>query len=199
MNINNLQPLIPASIYAQLPDTIRVYNLTTPLRLAHFLSQCFVESGGFKVFVENLNYSAQGLLKTWPTRFNQATAQEFARQPQRIANRVYANRMGNGNEASNHGWLYRGRGAIQLTGRDNYRLFDLTVNDDILNNPDLVATKYSIMSAGWFWQRNNLNSLADKGSTSTNVAEVTKRVNGGTHGLQDRLNAFNRFFKALNS
>jgi putative chitinase len=149
------------------------------------------------VLYENLNYSAAGLLKVFPSYFNATTAVQFARKPQLIANRVYANRIGNGNEASGEGWNYRGRGYLQVTGRANYKAFSEYIGEDCEKHPDLVATKYPLDSAIWFFDRNKLWTLCDKGEE--NVPIVSRRVNGGTNGLQDRLNKFRSFMKYLNS
>jgi putative chitinase len=149
------------------------------------------------VLYENLNYSAAGLLKVFPRYFNPTTAKQFERKPQLIANKVYANRIGNGNEASGDGWNYRGRGYLQVTGRANYKAFSEYIGEDCEKNPDLVATKYPLDSALWFFDRNKLWTLCDKGEE--NVPIVSKRVNGGTNGLQDRLNKFRSFIKYLNS
>jgi putative chitinase len=145
------------------------------------------------VFTENLNYSAEGLLKTFPKYFNAETAAASARKPERIANRVYANRMSNGNEESGDGWKFRGRGCIQLTGRANYTAYDQAVPENVLENPDLVAGALALDSAGWFWKTNGLNKIADAGD----VTAVTKRVNGGTHGLADRQSRYSALIALL--
>jgi putative chitinase len=195
MNLNKLQHIIPANVYDELLKNN--VNISSNFRLAHFLSQVAHESGNFKTLYENLNYSASGLLKVFPRYFTPATAQIYARKPEMIANRVYANRMGNGPETSKMGYLYRGRGYLQLTGRSNYYNFGQYVNDDCVANPDLVAKKYPLTSGLWFFDKNNLWSLCDKGEE--NVILITKRVNGGKNGLQDRLNKFRLFMKYLNS
>lgn len=198
MNVEKLKGNIPDNVIEQMPDVISVCNLKTPLRLAHFLAQCSHESGNWKATTENLNYSAAALQSVFRKYFpDEATAAQYARKPEMIANKVYANRMSNGDEASGDGWRFRGRGYIQLTGRNNYSLFNITVREDILENPDLVAEKYPLLSAGWFWDSNNLNDLADKGSTEEDVTAVTKRVNGGTHGLDDRISKFKIYFRLL--
>ena len=166
----------------------RSFNITTPLRLAHFLAQCGHESGGWKAVRENLNYSAKGLMGIFKKYFPTVTlANAYQRQPEMIANKVYANRMGNGPENSGDGYKYRGRGYIQLTGKDNYKKFDATVPEDITNNPDLVATKYPLASAAFFFNSNGLWKICDQGATPAVVTAVTKRVNGGTIGLSDRV------------
>lgn len=198
MKLEALQGHVPANILEQIPSVIEKYKLDTPTRLAHFLAQTNHESGGFKVFSENLNYGAKGLRgifgKYFPT---DELAAQYERKPEKIANKVYANRMGNGDEASGDGYKFRGRGAIQLTGKENYKEFDKTVDDDILANPDLVATKYPLLSAAWFWAKSNLNSVADLGANEETVTKVTKRVNGGTIGLPDRLKHFHEYHKLL--
>jgi putative chitinase len=156
---------------------------------AHFFGQCAHESGGFKVFSENLNYSAQGLngifKKYFPTP---ASTTGYVRKPEKIANRVYAGRMGNGPESSGDGWKFRGRGPIQLTGKSNYTAFATDIGrPDVLTNPDLVTSELAFESALWFFRKNNLFAIADKGVTDAVITQITKRVNGGTHGLDDRL------------
>ena len=193
----NLKGHIPDSVIAQIPDTAAKFGITTPLRLAHFLSQCGHESGGFKAVTENLNYSADGLKKIFPKYFPGNLNESYARNPQKIANKVYSSRMGNGDEASGEGFKFRGRGFIQLTGKSNYMSFDKTVDDDIIANPDLVATKYPLASAAFFFQKNNLWSICDQGATDQVVAAVTKRVNGGHIGLQDRLKHFKEYWELL--
>ena len=193
----NLKGHIPDSVIAQIPDTAAKFGITTPLRLAHFLSQCGHESGGFKAVTENLNYSADGLKKIFPKYFPGNLNESYARNPQKIANKVYSSRMGNGDEASGEGFKFRGRGFIQLTGKSNYMSFDKTVDDDIIANPDLVATKYPLASAAFFFQKNNLWSICDQGATDQVVAAVTKRVNGGHIGLQDRLKHFKEYWGLL--
>jgi putative chitinase len=198
MNLAEINKLLPLEVQQELPNVIRTYKIDTPLRLSHFLAQCAHESGNWKFKVENLNYSAQALQSVFRKYFpNEATASQYARKPERIANFVYANRMENGSPESGDGWRFRGRGYIQLTGRANYRLFNQTVNEDILSTPDLVADKYPLLSAAWFWNTNNLNTLADSGSTREDITKVTRRVNGGTNGLDDRIFKFNQYFNTL--
>jgi putative chitinase len=198
MEIKALETKIPASVLVEIPEVMNKFKIDTPLRLAHFLAQCAHESGGFKFVQENLNYSAQGLMGVFKKYFpNETLAKQFERKPNAIANRVYANRMGNGDFDSGEGSKFKGRGYIQLTGKDNYSAFDKVVSDNILENPDLVATKYPLLSAAWFWNKNNLNALADKGATDLDVTAITKRVNGGTHGLADRITKFKTFKQLL--
>ena len=162
------------------------YKLT-PIRAAHFFAQTAHETGGFKAFSENLNYSAQGLQGIFGKYFPGTLEESYARQPEKITNRVYADRMGNGNEASGDGWKFRGRGALQLTGKANYEAFAKYLgNDEVLKNPDTVATKYAFESAMFFFERNKLWAICDKGINDAAILELTKRINGGTHGLEDR-------------
>lgn len=193
----NLKGHIPDAVIAQIPDTAARFGIKTPLRLAHFLSQCGHESGGFRAVTENLNYSADGLKKIFPKYFPGNINESYARNPQKIANRVYSSRMGNGDEASGEGFKFRGRGYIQLTGKSNYTAFDKTVDDDIIANPDLVATKYPLASAAFFFWKNNLWSICDQGATDQVVTLVTKRVNGGTIGLADRIKHFKEYWSLL--
>ena len=167
----------------------RDYFKMTNSQAAHFFGQCAHESGGFKVFSENLNYSADGLTKIFKKYFpTVASTAGYARKPEKIANKVYANRMGNGPESSGDGWKFRGRGPIQLTGKDNYTAFaDAVGRPDILTNPDIVAGELAFESALWFFRKNGLLVVADKGVTDAVITQITKRVNGGTHGLDDRL------------
>ena len=173
----------------------RGYFKLSNTQAAHFFGQCAHESGNFKVFSENLNYSDKGLngifKKYFPTI---ASTAGYARKPEKIANKVYANRMGNGPEASGDGWKFRGRGPIQLTGKDNYTAFAAAVQrPDVLKNPDLVAGELAFESALWFFRKNGLLAIADKGVTDALITQITKRVNGGTHGLDDRLKKTKQF------
>jgi len=150
LNLEKLKGHVPDAVIAQIPDTAAKFNITTNLRLAHFLAQCGHESGGFKAINENLNYGAKGLLGVFPKYFNAASAAQYERKPEMIASKVYANRMGNGDEASKEGWKFRGRGYIQLTGKSNYTNFTKFIGEDCVANPDLVATKYPLASAAFF-------------------------------------------------
>jgi putative chitinase len=159
----------------------------TPIRAAHFFAQTAHETGGFKAFSENLNYSAQGLQGIFGKYFPGTLEESYARNPEKIANRVYADRMGNGNEASGDGWKFRGRGALQLTGKANYKAFaDYLGKPEIMENPDLVATTYAFESAMFFFDKNKLWSICDQGINDAAILALTKRINGGTHGLEDR-------------
>ncbi len=174
------------------------FQINTPLRLCHFLAQCGHESGNFKAVNENLNYGAKGLRGVFPKYFpTDALAAEYERKPEKIANKIYGGRMGNGPEASGEGYKFRGRGYIQLTGKDNYSAFDKVVAEDITANPDLVATKYPLLSAAWFWNSRKLNEIADKGATDAEVTAITKKVNGGTIGLDDRIKHFKEFYNLV--
>ena len=164
------------------------YFQMTPVRGAHFFGQCFHETGGFSTFTENLNYSPEGLVATFKKYFPivQSTV-GYSRNPQKIANKVYANRMGNGPESSGDGWKYRGRGAIQLTGKDNYTLFAKAIsNPEILTNPDIVSDVYAFESAVFFFNQNHIFTICDGGINDKTILAVTKKVNGGTNGLNDR-------------
>jgi putative chitinase len=195
--LDALKGHIPDSVVSQIPDTAVKFNITTPLRLSHFLAQCGHESGGFKALVENLNYGSKGLLGTFPKYFNVTTAAQYERKPEMIASKVYGGRMGNGVESTKDGWKFRGRGYIQLTGKDNYTAFDKFVTENIIESPELVATKYPLMSAAWFFDKNKLWTVCDKGATTEVVTAVTKRVNGGVIGLVDRIKHFNEYYSLL--
>jgi putative chitinase len=196
--LEKLKGHIPDSVIAQIPDTAAKFNITTPLRLAHFLSQCGHESGGFKAVNENLNYSAKGLMGTFKKYFpTEDLAKRYERKPELIASKVYANRMANGDEASKDGYKFRGRGYIQLTGRDNYTKFSKFIGEDCVAGSDLVATKYPLASAAFFFDSNKLWSICDKGADEATVTAVTKRVNGGTIGLADRLKHFKEYYALL--
>ena len=163
-------------------ETFEKYDISTPKRQAYFIGQCMHESGGFKQLKENLNYSAKGLMATWPSRFPDAdTAEKYERNPEKIANKVYAGRMGNTEDGD--GAKYIGRGLIQLTGKENYANCGSAIGVDLVANPDLLSTpKYAALSAGWFWNRKGLNALADENDLDT----ITKRINGGLIGIADR-------------
>jgi len=195
--LDKLKGHVPDAVIAQIPDTAAKFNITNPLRLAHFLSQCGHESGGFKAVNENLNYSADGLKKIFPKYFPGNLNESYARNPEKIASRVYASRMGNGDEASKEGFKFRGRGYIQLTGKSNYTNFAKFIGEDTIANPDLVATKYPLASAAFFFDSNKLWAICDKGATDAVVTEVTKRVNGGTIGLDDRIKHFKEYYSLL--
>jgi len=198
MDINKLKGHVPDAVIAQIPSVMSTFKIDTALRLSHFLAQCGHESAGFKAIQENLNYGAKGLLGIFKKYFpTEAKALQYERKPEKIANLVYGGRMGNGDEASGDGYKFRGRGYIQLTGKSNYTAFGKAINEDIAANPDLVATKYPLLSAAWFWSSNNLNTLADKGADDASVTAITKRVNGGTIGLPDRIKHFKEYYALL--
>ena len=197
LNIEKLKGHIPDAVLAQIPDTAAKFNITNNLRLAHFLSQCGHESGGFKAVSENLNYSADGLKKIFGKYFPGNLNESYAREPEKIASRVYGNRMGNGDEASKEGYKFRGRGYIQLTGKANYTNFTKFIGEDCVANPDLVATKYPLASAAFFFDSNKLWAICDKGADDATVTAVTKRVNGGTLGLPDRIKHFKEYYNLL--
>ena len=165
--------------------TFEKYEINTPRRQAAFIGQCGHESASFKVLRENLNYSAKGLTATWPSRFpNIEQAMEFERKPERIANKVYGGRADLGNTEDGDGWRFSGKGLIQLTGRNNYKTCGDALGVDLIANPELlIEPEYAALSAGWFWNKRGLNALADNEDWNT----ITKRINGGTHGLQDRI------------
>lgn len=182
------------SFYLPLVETCEKYSIDSPVRTAAFLSQVMHECMDLRVLSENLNYSAAGLLKTFPKYFTTQTAELYKRQPQKIANRVYANRMDNGDEASGDGWKYRGRGCIQLTGKKNYQSFSDSFGFDFILHPDwLTLEKYAMAAAGWYWNERKINAEAD---FKDNVG-VRKLVNGGTIGLQDTVNRYNKYILIL--
>lgn len=197
MNYQNLSQKVNPFVMLELKTIVDKFNISNNLRLAHFLSQCSHESGDFSVLKENLNYSMKGLMSVFHKYFpNEGIAKQYERNPEKIANKVYANRMGNGDEASGDGFKFRGRGYIQLTGHDNYKAFSDFIGEDCVANPDLVATKYPLTSAGFFFSRNKIWDICDKGDTIDVVTMVTKKVNGGTIGLEDRIKKF-RLYNSL--
>ncbi len=198
MNLEKLKGHIPEAVIAQIPAVMEKFQINTPLRLAHFLAQCGHESGGFRLTKENLNYSAKGLMGIFKKYFpTEALAKQYERKPEKIANKVYGGRMGNGPEASGDGAKYCGRGYIQLTGKDNYTAFGKSINEDLTKDPTVVASKYALLSAAWFFNKNGLHKLADGGATDAVVTQITKRVNGGTIGLADRIKHFKEYHALL--
>jgi putative chitinase len=182
------------------PGTMKAamkYYKFTPDRAAHFFAQTAHESGNFKAFSENLNYNAKGLLGIFKKYFpTEDKALQYERKPEKIANLVYASRMGNGDEASGDGWKFRGRGALQLTGKDNYKSFaDYMKKPEIMENPDLVATTYSFESAIFFFDKNKLWAICDQGVNDASILALTKRINGGTHGLDDRKEKTKKYYE----
>jgi putative chitinase len=198
MNLEKLKGHVPDAVLHLIPEVQEKFEVNTVLRLAHFLAQASHESGGFKLVNENLNYGAKGLLGIFPKYFDATSAAAYERKPEKIANKVYGGRMGNGPEATGDGWKFHGRGYIQLTGHDNYAAFAKAIGEDTVANPDLVATKYPLASAAWFWSKNGLNAIADTGAVDEVVVKITKRVNGGIIGLDDRLKHFHEFHNLLN-
>jgi len=212
MNLDRLKGLVPDSVIIQLPAVIDKFGAKTPLRLSHFLAQLAHESGGFTkpVTIENLNYSAQRMADVWPNRYAvdpkakkprkpNALAKKLEKNPVALGNNVYALRIGNGDEASGDGFKFRGRGYIQLTGRSNYTEFSKFIGEDCVANPELVATKYPLASAAFFFNNSKrLWSTCDHGPDDATVREVSQLVNGGNVGLEDRIDFFHRFFNALN-
>jgi putative chitinase len=182
------------ALLAAINEVLAKYNINTPLRIQHFLAQIYTESGGLTVFKENLNYSNTGLRRVFGKYFTELQALQYQRQPEKIANRVYANRLGNGPESSGDGWKYRGKGAIQITGKANYQSLSNDLGIDFVTNPQLLETiPYSIISAGWYWDKAKLNVIADK----DDVMAVSKKVNGGTNGLQERIKWLEHFKKVI--
>ncbi len=189
LELRQLQQIIPKNPYVEywynaLQQLLPDYQIDTPQRMAAFLAQCAHESGNFIFIKENLNYKWQSLRKTFPKYFaTDDIAQQYEKQPERIANRVYASRMGNGDEASGDGWRFCGRGLIQLTGRDNYNWFAASLDISAEEASEYMETfEGAAQSACWFWETNNLNAWADKGD----ILMLTKRINGGVIGLEDR-------------
>jgi len=199
MALKNLQAKIGVTADGSFgPGTLKAamnfYKLT-PLRAAHFFAQTGHETGAFKAFSENLNYSAQGLQGTFGKYFPGNLEESYARQPEKIANRVYADRMGNGNEATGDGWKYRGRGALQLTGKANYQAFaDYLKKPEIMTNPDLVATEYAFESAFFFFDKNKLWTICDAGVDMNTITTLTRKINGGTNGLDHRKELTIKFY-----
>ena len=198
LKLENLKGHIPDAVIAQIPDTAVKFEINTPLRLAHFLAQCGHESGGFRLTKENLNYSAKGLKGIFSKYFKESgLAEAYEKKPEKIANRVYGGRMGNGPESSGDGSKYCGRGYIQLTGKDNYVAFGKSINEDITANPEKVSTHYALLSAAWFFTKNGLHKIADGGANEIVVTQITKRVNGGIIGLPDRIKHFKEYYNLL--
>ena len=191
--VNNINFL--TSAVNGINETLNKYNINTPLRIAHFLAQILHESGYLKALKENLNYSVQGLTKTFKKYFiNEAEALPYARNQEKIANKVYANRMGNGPESSGDGWKYRGRGVIMITGKDNYTTLSKDTGIDFVKKPQLLEQMdYAIMSGGWYWNKNNLNTIADK----DDILTITKRINGGTIGIESRKEILQKIKKIM--
>ena len=198
LKLQNLKGHIPDAVIAMIPAVAQKFQIDSALRLAHFLAQCGHESGGFRLTKENLNYSAKGLngifKKYFPTL---ESALPYERKPEKIANKVYGGRMGNGPESTGDGAKFCGRGYIQLTGKDNYTAFGKSIGEDVCANPQVVAEKYALLSAAWFFNKNGLHKMADGGATDAVVTSITKRVNGGTIGLPDRIKHFKEYYHLL--
>jgi len=199
LDVGPLAGIVPAAVISQIPEAAKDFGITSNLRLAHFLAQCALESMNFTAVVENLNYSGQRLLQVFPKYFKNVDVNAYARNPEKIGNRVYANRMGNGDEASGDGFNYRGRGYIQLTGKNNYQAFSGFIGEDCVADPDKVATTYPLASAAFFFNSNNLWSICDQGANDATVRKVSTRVNGKdpANGLDERIQNFRKFSKAL--
>jgi putative chitinase len=196
--IEKLNGKLPQAVLNELPLVMEKFGISNSTRLSHFLSQVAHESGNFKFVNENLNYGAKGLMGIFKKYFpTQALATAYERKPEKIANKVYASRMGNGDEASGEGYKFRGRGYIQLTGKDNYKAFSDFIGEDCVANPNLVATKYPLTSAAFFFHKNKLWDICDKGHSHEIVTAVTKRVNGGIIGLDDRIKHFEEYNNLL--
>lgn len=200
MSIISKLKSVPEPYLSELIISADAYGLKTAERIAHFVSQAKHESNGFKSISENLNYSKEGLMKVFKKYFpDDLTAKSYARQPEKIANRVYANRIGNGDEASGDGWKYRGRGIFQLTGRANYAAFGHYIKEDIENNPDLLITpEFAVKSALWFWFKNKLNEISDLGAAEDVIKAVTLKINGGYTHLSERIKIFKECYSELN-
>jgi putative chitinase len=207
VNLDRLKGHIPDKVLLEIPLVIEKFKINTSSRMAHFLGQCSHESGGFTLVVENMNYSASQLAKTWPKRFSvdhtklplipNELARRIERNPQLIANTVYSNRMGNGSPETNEGFNFRGRGYIQLTGKSNYTAFNGFVEEDVIKNPNLVSIKYPLLSAGWFFHTNRINHVSDRGVNNSVISQVTEIINGGQIHIQDRINRTNMFHNLL--
>lgn len=198
VNANQLQKLhIGLEWVPALNDTFARFGIATPRQQAGFIGQCSHECGNFKILEENLNYRASTLLKLWPKRFpTQEIANSYERNPKKIANMVYASRMGNRDESSGDGYRFRGRGCIQLTGHSNYYHAGQALGIDFVKDPDLVATPtYAALTAGWFWSTHKCNELAEAGDWTG----LTKKINGGTIGLADRVKHINEALTLLTS
>ncbi len=198
LNLAGLTGHLPAAVIAQIPETAAELAITTTFRLAHFLAQCALESTGFTATAENLNYRAARLMQVFPKYFRGVDTAAYANNPEKIGNRVYANRMGNGSEVSGDGFKFRGRGYIQLTGKNNYTSFSTFVGEDCVANPDLVATKYPLASAAFYFRSNNIWVICDRGADDATVTRVSTAVNGSPpHAVPERLQNFRLFMRAV--
>lgn len=188
---------LPLQVVLELDQVIKTYKISNPNRLAHFLAQCGHESNNFKAVIENLNYSEEGLLKVFPKYFDKNTAKSYAKRQEMIANMVYGGRMGNGDKNSGDGWRYKGRGFIQLTGKTNYKAFGDYIGVNVCADPNLVAIKYPLSSAAWYFEKRKIWQVCDEGIDLETIKKVTKLVNGGYNGLEDRISKTNIFYKLI--
>jgi putative chitinase len=198
LNLKALLGVIPDAVIEEIINEADRFGITSNLRLAHFLSQCAVESGNFKTVSENLNYSAKRLLQIFPKKFTEAEAAAYGGKPEKIGNRVYANIIGNGDEASGDGYRYRGRGYIQLTGKSNYQAFAKVIGEDVVANPDSVASKFPLASAAhYFKNRSGMWATCDKGTDDATIKAVTLKVNSAALGLEERKTYFKKYWPLL--
>lgn len=196
--IPKLKGHIPDTVYQQLPDTCVQFGIDGPKRLANLLGQAKHESAKFTVTHENLNYSADGLVKVFRKYFpTKALCEQYAHHPEQIANRVYANRLGNGDEASGDGWKHRGMGYLQTTGKDNQGAFFLSVGLPANSDPELIASTYPLASAAYFFKNNGLWVICDHGTDFATVSIITKIINGGQLGITDRVSYTQEFYNIL--
>jgi putative chitinase len=195
--LNKLHNKIPIQVLNELGDVMKQFNITNSFRLTHFLAQVAHESGNFRFVRENLNYSTEGLLKVFPKYFDRNTAPLYARKPEQIANIVYESRMGNGNRNTGDGWRFRGRGYIMITGKNNYKAFGDYIKVDLVKDPDLIASKYPLTSAAWFFEKRKLWEICDRGVDMATIRRVSILINGGTIGMADRISKTNVFNRLL--
>jgi putative chitinase len=195
--LNKLHNKIPIQVLNELGDVMKQFNITNSFRLTHFLAQVAHESGNFRFVRENLNYSTEGLLKVFPKYFDRNTAPLYARKPEQIANIVYESRMGNGNRNTGDGWRFRGRGYIMITGKNNYKAFGDYIKVDLVKEPDLIASKYPLTSAAWFFEKRKLWEICDRGVDMATIRRVSILINGGTIGMADRISKTNVFNRLL--
>lgn len=198
MDYNKLNKTIPESVIGQIPDAIARFEVNTPLRLSHFLTQCIYESGHFRYTEEKLDYSASGLRGIFPTYFKtDEIARQYQRNPEKVANYIYGGEFGNGPDSTGDGWRFRGRGYILIHGRTNYTNFSKAINEDLTLRPDLVATKYPLLSAAWFFNSNGINQIADRGDSIDAITMVSKRVNGAVFQMEERIKKFRELYGIL--
>jgi putative chitinase len=200
LNLKALSGVIPDAVIQEIINEADRFEITSNLRLAHFLAQCAVESGNFKTVSENLNYTAKRLIQIFPKKFTEVEANTYGGKPEKIGNRVYANIIGNGDETSGDGYRYRGRGYIQLTGKSNYQAFAKIIGEDVVANPDLVASKYPLASAAhYFKNRSGMWATCDKGTDDATIKAVTLKVNSAALGLDERTKYFRKYWPLLNA